>query len=237
MPRPVGISLGLIPHISTINSDLIDYSADFNMIFTAGVAVPFGKKLALTSDLTLLHTGATTTNPPDPPNDLIDAVDVRDRFAYLQLAAGLRYYFSDQFYLGGYTGPGLHIYTERLTTTRYSNGFDQEERRRFDFGEGDVRRLNWLANLGIGYELPITDNLGLVLEPNAYISFASIDTRTDLDARAFGFGIRTAIIFKNFRRNINMRSIPEEKKARYIRKMRKAQKENNTNQNPARVNG
>lgn len=220
--RPIGVSLGVIPHGSTVLNDQFDYQWDLNIIIAGGITLPFGDKLALTGDLQLLHTGATTTIAPNPlESDLIRDIDVRDRFAYLQLAPGLRYFFTDQFYIGGYAGPAIPLYTERLTTKNYLSGFAQEERRRFDFGEGDARDLQWFASLGIGYEIPIGDYIGIVLEPNAYFSLANIDTNSDFDGRAVGFGLRTAILFKKFRHNIKFSKIPEERTSSYILKKRK----------------
>lgn len=226
--QSIGVSLGVIPHVSTILNDQFDYQWDLNNIIAGGITLPFGKKsnFALTGDIQLLHTGATTTIGPDPLEaEVIDDVDVRDRFAYLQMAAGLRYYFSNRFYVGGYTGPAIHLYTERLTTKNYVSGFEQEERDKFDFGDGDARDLQWFANVGIGYEIPIGDYIGIVVEPNAYLSIANLDNGSDFDGRAVGIGLRTAILFKEFKRNIKFSQIPEKRTSSYIRKQRKQEKE------------
>lgn len=240
-PRSIGVSLGVIPHLSTVLNDQFDYQWDLNSVIAGGITLPFGKKdnFALTGDLQLLHTGATTMIDPAPLEaEVIDHVDVRDRFAYLQVAAGLRYYFSEHLYLGGYTGPAIHLYTERLTTDHYTNGFTQEERRKFDFGNGNARDLQWFANVGIGYELRLADQIGLVIEPNAYLSIAKLDNGSDFDGRAVGIGLRTAILFKDFKNNIKFKDIPEEQTARYIsKKRREERKQKKENQEKDSGNG
>jgi hypothetical protein len=221
---PWGLSLGIYPHISTVNSDLIDYGWDLNTSVTIGTCIPLGKQWVLTGDLMLFHTGSVFTRPPEPANELIREEDIRDRFAYIHLSLGSRYYFKERWYVGAYTGPALHLFTERLTTQKYTSGFEQEERRKVPLGEGSVRELNWFASLGVGYEFPIGDYLGIGLEPTVYTNFLSIDTQSDVDARAIGIGLRANVVFKDFNHNIKMRSIPESHKARYINQKRKADK-------------
>lgn len=222
---PWGLSAGVFPHGSTISSSPIDYDWDINMSFSGGVCIPVSDKWAITGDAILLHTSAVFTRPPVPENELIRDEDIRDRFAYIHLSFGGRYYLSPRFYVGAYTGPALHIYTERLTIKNYANGFEQEERRRIPFDEGDVRRLNWFASFGIGYEMQLGEFLGLSFEPTLYTHFVSLDKKSDLNARALGVGLRTNIVFKDFNHNVRMRKIPEERRARYLNQKRKAERE------------
>jgi len=220
--RPIGVSLGVIPHMSTVVNDQFDYQWDLNNIIAGGITLPFGKNLALTGDIQLMHTGATTNIAPNPLEaEVVSDVDVRDRFGYLAVSAGLRYFFTDRFYIGGYAGPAIHLYTERLTTKNYTSGFAQEERRKFDFGNGDVRELQWIVNLGIGYELPIGDFIGIVIEPTAYYGLNKIDNNSNFNGRAVGVGLRTAVLFKRFKRNVHFTEIPEDHKASYIQKKRR----------------
>lgn len=121
---------------------------------------------------------------------------IKDKTAYVEIPLNFRFYKKikkDRIYINLGYSPLFHLYTNQIATLYYPN---REETRKEKDEVREFRKINLVAEFGIGYEKKITEKIIVSISPNLKIqtlNFLNSD-ETIIKRKLYFYGISFSIM-------------------------------------------
>lgn len=145
------------------------------------------------------HNGQGGFDPSLPSLETISKVDYRYSQYYLEAPVAFRYYFFDgkmRLFVQGSAGPSVYLTYRNARNLELKDGTSQSFVQTGN--DGNIRRLNAVAGLSLGMELPMSSKLSVNLNPQAQTQLLSIASNSTTGAKWYAYGIRAGLRYRFF---------------------------------------
>lgn len=138
-------------------------------------------------------------NPNIPSGEEVSSISSRSSYNFIELPVGVRQYLTHhktRFFLQATAGPSYFVNGRSENTLGYNDGssstFVNNDK------SSNLRNLNFVANLGLGIEIPISEKLGIQCQTHAQTQLLDIATNSETHAKWYAAGLRAGLRYRLF---------------------------------------
>ena len=131
---------------------------------------------------------------PNLPGENVTSVKQRSNFYYLEMPASIRQNLFNgkaRLFLQASAGPSIFLTGRNDNSYELASGGTQNAISATN--TSNFRRFNIMTGLGLGFELPIGQQLSLQFQPHGQAQLLSITDNTQNDSKWYAFGIRAGV--------------------------------------------
>lgn len=145
------------------------------------------------------HDGMGGWNPSAPSLEDVSGFESKSNLFYIELPVAYRIYVltgKTRLFVQANAGPSIYLTYRNANTTSYGDGTSQTT---VQTGYDDnFRKLNAMAGLSMGVEIPVSDKLRILLQPHGQMQLLSIASNSETGAKWYAFGLRAGLRYRLF---------------------------------------
>ncbi|MCF8243541.1 MAG: outer membrane beta-barrel protein [Saprospiraceae bacterium] len=145
------------------------------------------------------HDGMGGFDPNAPSLENVSGFESKSNLFYVEVPVAYRLYLLNgrtRLFVQANAGPSIYLTYRNANTTSYGDGTSQTY---VQTGYDDnFRKLNAVAGLSMGIEIPVSDKLGIQLQPHGQMQLLSIASNSETGAKWYAFGLRTGLRYRLF---------------------------------------
>lgn len=145
------------------------------------------------------HNGQGGFDPSLPSLEDISKIEYKSSQYYMETPIAFRYYFFDgkiRLFAQASAGPSVYLTYRNAREIELNDGSSQAS---VQTGyDGNIRKLNAMAGLSLGMEMPVSSKLSVSLNPQAQTQLFSIASNSTTGAKWYAYGIRAGLRYKFF---------------------------------------
>lgn len=145
------------------------------------------------------HDGQGGFNPNAPSGESISSVKFRSSYNYFEIPVGIRQYLTNgkiRLFLQAAVGPSYFLSGRNVSTVGYNTGGSQSGVN--PDNTDNYRLVNFMADLGFGLEIPVSEKLGIQCQAHGQTQLLDIVSDSYSHAKWYAFGLRAGLRYRLF---------------------------------------
>ncbi len=145
------------------------------------------------------HNGNGGFDPNLPSLESVNGVKLKHSYYYFEIPVGIRQYLTKgktRVFLQAAVGPSYFLSGRNISTISYNTGGSQTGVN--PDNTDNFRLVNFMADLGFGLEIPVSEKLGIQCQAHGQTQVLDIVTNPETHAKWYAFGLRAGLRYRLF---------------------------------------